>query len=213
MYEVFLNCPKLKGRIVKTCCRTMAEGENVREGGTELDTAELDKSGTEVWLDGNFEPIFFQSRYVLLLPVIISFVGAIVMFAVGSYQTYKAVYAIVIYQNFGGAVVTLPIIKALDAFLVGIILIIFSFGIYDFFVSKLDPADHAGIRPDWFKFETTGELKTKLIEVVLVILAIKFFEQIVANIDSFDSPMLYLVIPTGAAILAVSLGFFKWATE
>lgn len=193
--------------------RIMAEGENVGESGTELSTPELEKSGKERWLDTNFEPAFFQSRYILLLPVLVAFLGSMVMFAVGTYQTYKAVYAIVVYQDFSGAVVTLPIIKALDAFLVGIILVIFSFGIYDFFISKLDPADHAGIRPDWFKFETTGELKNKLIEVVLVILAIKFFEQIVANIDSFDRPVLYLVIPAGAAILAISLGFFKWATE
>lgn len=171
------------------------------------------KSRSEVWLDNHFEPTFFKLRYFLLIPVIVSFFGSVVMFAVGSYNTYKAIYEFVIYQNFDGTGVILPIVKALDAFLVGIILIIFSFGIYDFFVSKLEPAEHAGIRPDWFKFETTGELKTKLIEVVLVILSIKFFEQILGNIASFNEPLLLLIIPTGAAILAVSLGFFKWAVE
>lgn len=191
----------------------MSEGETVGDDAPPLNSENLDKSAAEKWLDSNFEPLFFQSRYVLLIPVIISFLGSMVMFIVGSYHTYKATVATLLYLNFGSSEVTLSIIKGLDAFLVGIILIIFSFGIYDFFVSKLDPADYAGIRPDWFKFETTGELKNKLIEVVLVILAIKFFEQIVANIGSFDRPVLYLIIPAGAAILAVSLGFFKWATE
>jgi len=171
------------------------------------------KSASEVWLDDNFEPTFFRLRYFLLIPVIVSFIGSMVMFTVGSYNTYKAVYALVVEQSFGGSPVILPIIKALDAFLIGIILVIFSFGIYDFFVSKLEPAEHAGLRPDWFKFESTGELKTKLIEVVLVILAIKFFEQIIGNTDQFTEPILYLIIPTGAAILAISLGFFKWSVE
>lgn len=171
------------------------------------------KSASEVWLDENFEPAFFRLRYFLLVPVIVSFIGSMVMFTVGSYNTYKAVYALVVKQSFGGSPVILPIIKALDAFLIGIILVIFSFGIYDFFVSQLEPAEHAGIRPDWFKFETTGELKTKLIEVVLVILAIKFFEQIIGNTEQFTDPILYLIIPTGAAILAISLGFFKWSVE
>lgn len=172
-----------------------------------------DESNIEQWLDANFEPPFFKLRYSLLIPVLVSFLGSLGMFIVGSYHTYDALTSLFLQGNFGSKEVTLPIIKALDAFLIGIILVIFSFGIYDFFVSKLDPAEYAGIRPDWFKFETTGELKNKLIEVVLVILAIKFFEQIVANIDTLNEPVLYLIIPIGAAILAFSLGFFKWATE
>lgn len=174
---------------------------------------ERGKSQTEQWLDESFEPLFFELRYLLMVPVLVSFIGSIAMFTVGSYNTYNAIYAIGFEGDFGQKAVILPIIKALDAFLIGIILVIFSFGIYDFFVSVLEPADHAGVRPDWFKFESTGELKNKLIEVVLVILAIKFFEQIIGNSDQFDEPVLYLVIPTGAAILAISLGFFKWATH
>lgn len=174
---------------------------------------EQSKSYKEEWLDEYFEPRFFELRYLLMVPVLVSFAGSIVMFVVGTYNTFNAIYAISIEGDFGQTAVILPIIKALDAFLIGIILVIFSFGIYDFFVSVLEPADHAGVRPDWFKFESTGELKTKLIEVVLVILAIKFFEKIVGNTDKFDEPILYLIIPTGAAILAISLGFFKWTTH
>lgn len=179
------------------------------------DLSEVDgsKSTAEDWLDAHFEPIFFELRYLLLIPVLVSFVGSFVMFFIGTYNTYNAISAIVYQGNFGEKAVILPIIKALDAFLIGIILVIFSFGIYDFFISVLEPADHAGVRPDWFKFESTGELKNKLIEVVLVILSIKFFEQIIGNTDQLDEPILYLIIPTGAAILAISLGFFKWATH
>lgn len=179
------------------------------------DLSEVDgsKSTAEDWLDAQFEPIFFELRYLLLIPVLVSFIGSFVMFFIGTYNTYNAISAIVFQGNFGEKAVILPIIKALDAFLIGIILVIFSFGIYDFFISVLEPADHAGVRPDWFKFESTGELKNKLIEVVLVILSIKFFEQIIGNTDQLDEPILYLIIPTGAAILAISLGFFKWATH
>lgn len=184
--------------------RDVGEGERGEQKG---------KSVAEDWLDEHFEPAFFELRYLLLVPVLVSFVGSFVMFFMGTYNTYSAVTAIVVRGDFGQTAVILPIIKALDAFLIGIILVIFSFGIYDFFISVLEPADHAGVRPDWFKFESTGELKNKLIEVVLVILSIKFFEQIVGNTDQLDEPMLYLVIPVGAAILAVSLGFFKWATH
>ncbi len=171
------------------------------------------RSDLELWLVEHFEPPFFKLRFILIVPILISMIGAIMMFAVGANQTYKAATAILLKGDFSNPGVTLPIIKALDAFLIGIILIIFSFGIYDFFVSILEPAEHAGLRPDWFKFETTGELKTKMVELVLVILAILFFEQMIANAASFEDPVLYLIIPVGAAILAVSIGFFKWATH
>lgn len=167
----------------------------------------------ERWLDEHFEPTFFKARLLILVPVVISFTGSAIMFAVGANHILNAMSALVFNGEFGSKAITLPIIKALDAFLVGIILVIFSFGIYDFFISRLDPADNSTIRPDWFKFDSTGELKNKLIEVVLVILAIKFFEQMVANIESISAIEQFLVIPVGAAILAISLGFFKWATE
>jgi uncharacterized protein (TIGR00645 family) len=192
----------------------MSDDEFTTDAGTrDLSEVGGNKSAAEDWLDTRFEPIFFELRYLLLIPVLVSFVGSFVMFFIGTYNTYNAISAIAFQGDFGEKAVILPIIKALDAFLIGIILVIFSFGIYDFFISVLEPADHAGVRPDWFKFESTGELKNKLIEVVLVILSIKFFEQIIGNTDQLDEPVLYLIIPTGAAILAISLGFFKWATH
>jgi uncharacterized membrane protein YqhA len=177
------------------------------------DVSREHKSNTEVWLDDHFEGFFFELRYAILLPVIISFIAGIIMFVIGTYHVYGAANNMIMDLTFTSKAVTLPIIKALDAFLVGIILIIFSFGVYDFFVSEMEPAQHAGLRADWIKFDTTGDLKNKLIEVVLVILAIKFFEKMVAHGNELDSFERYLVIPIGAAILAVSLGFFKWATH
>lgn len=190
-----------------------ASGEVSKTARNPADISQADKTWIETWLDDHFEPIFFELRYTILLPVIVGFFAAMVMFVIGSYHVYNATAALVLQGQFSSSSVTLPIIKALDAYLVGIILVIFSFGVYDFFISELDPADNAGIRPDWFKFDSTGDLKNKLIEVVLVILAIKFFEQMVANVKNIESIEMYLVIPVGAAILAVSLGFFKWATH
>lgn len=181
------------------------------DGGVEIDDDR--RSDLEMWLEEHFEPPFFKLRFILIVPILISMIGAVMMFAVGTRQIYKAAASILFRADFSNPGVTLPIIKALDAFLIGIILIIFAFGIYDFFVSILQPAEHAGLRPDWFKFETTGELKTKMVELVLVILAILFFEQMIAQVDTFKEPVEFLIIPAGAAILAISIGFFKWATH
>lgn len=187
------------------------ETEDRFEPEIEIDDAK--RSDIELWLVNNFETPFFKLRFILLVPVIVSILGALIMFAVGCNQTYKALMAVMLEQQFSKKEVVLPLIKALDTFLIGIILFIFAFGIYDFFVSILEPASDAGVRPDWFKFGSTGELKTKLVELVLVILAIQFFEQMVAVTPEIEDPVTFLVIPIGAAILAVSIGFFKWATH
>jgi len=179
----------------------------------EIDINDAKRSDIELWLVNNFETPFFKLRFILIVPVLVSILGALIMFAVGWNQTYQALTAVLLEQQFSKQKVVLPLIKALDTFLIGIILFIFAFGIYDFFVSVLEPAQDAGVRPDWFKFESTGELKTKLVELVLVILAIQFFEQMVAVTPEIEDPVTYLIIPTGAAILAVSIGFFKWATH
>lgn len=171
------------------------------------------RSDIELWLVDNFETPFFKLRFVLLVPVLVSILGALMMFAVGWNHTYNALLGILFEQDFGSQTVVLPVIKALDAFLIGIILFIFAFGIYDFFISVLEPAHDAGIRPEWFKFESTGELKTKLVELVLVILTIQFFEHMVAVGPEIEDPVMFLIIPIGAAILAFSIGFFKWATH
>jgi uncharacterized membrane protein YqhA len=179
----------------------------------EIDIDDTKRSDIELWLVDNFETPFFKLRYILLVPVLVSILGALMMFAVGWNQTYKALLSMLLEQDLGKQSVVLPIVKALDAFLIGVILFIFAFGIYDFFVSVLEPANDAGVRPDWFKFDSTGELKTKLVELVLVILTIQFFEQMVATIPEIEEPVKFLIIPAGTAVLAFSIGFFKWATH
>ena len=114
----------------------------------EVEVEDSRRSDLELWLVEHFKPPFFKMRFILIVPILISMIGAFMMFAVGANHTYKAATSILIKTNFSNPGVTLPIVKALDAFLIGIILVIFSFGIYDFFVSILEPAEHAGLRPD-----------------------------------------------------------------
>lgn len=179
----------------------------------EMEVDDAKRSDIELWLVNNFETPFFKLRFILLVPVLVSLLGALMMFSVGWNHTYNALLGILFQQDFSSGTVVLPLIKALDSFLIGIVFFIFAFGIYDFFISVLEPAQDAGIRPDSFRFESTGELKTVLVELVLVILTIQFFEHMVATAPEIEDPVVFLVIPVGAAILALSIGFFKWATH
>jgi len=47
------------------------------------------------------------------------------------------------------------LIKAIDIFLLGLVLIIFSFGIYDLFISKLDPEELTILFFEWAESHAT----------------------------------------------------------
>ncbi len=97
----------------------------------------------------------------------------------------------------------MAVIKTVDDFLVGIVLLIFGLGSYDLFVSRIDPArDQTDIRPDWLVFGSLEELKSVLGKVVLMILTITFLQVCVNMKFSTPLDLVYL----GAGIAFVSLG-------
>ena len=176
------------------------------------------KDWFERWLDAHFEGPFFAMRYVTLVPVLFAFVGAILMFVIGAIESWEAISELVnkIYSHSEHAsqavAVETKLIRAIDAFLLGLVMMIFSYGIYDLFVSELSPADTAGVRPDWLKFHNISELKTTLAHVVLIILVITFFEMVLDGDDRFVEPWSFLVVPAGVLLIGLGLAVFEKGT-
>ena len=89
-------------------------------------------------------------------------------------------------------------------FLIGIVLLIFGFGVYELFISEID------IAKDKFsstlKISTLDQLKNKIIKVVIIVLIVKFFEKILKLTPNFNTPQDLLLL--SVSILAICLGFF-----
>lgn len=93
-------------------------------------------------------------------------------------------------------------IVVIDDFLLGIVLFIFGLGVYDLFISRLDPADKQGdIRADWLVFGSIEELKAVLAQVILMIIIVNLLKYVVEVKFSTPLDILYL----GAAIALVAL--------
>ena len=95
------------------------------------------------------------------------------------------------------------LIGAVDYFLIGVVLLIFSFGIYELFISHLE----IGRLNDQVKIlEITNldDLKGRIIKVVIMVLIVSFFKKVL-SID-FDTPldMLYFA----GAIFVLCLGVY-----
>lgn len=174
---------------------------------------EPEKDKVEKWLDRNIETNMVRMRYVTLIPVVFSYIGAIIMFVVGTIRTYNSVLSLLESNGPNLRDTQVNLILAVDAYLMGLVLLIFSYGIYDLFISSLDAGNRPKIRPRWMTFNDIGGLKTILAEVILIILTIEFFQLVLASMPEFDTFEEWLVIPIGMMLIAVGLGVFKKLTH
>jgi uncharacterized membrane protein YqhA len=93
------------------------------------------------------------------------------------------------------------------------VLLIFSYGIYDLFLSKIDFPDRPSVRPNWLRFKDVGELKIILAQVVLIILTINFFELVFIEMNNPESFQDFMIIPVGIFLIALGLGIFERFTR
>ncbi|MGA7456204.1 MAG: YqhA family protein [Methyloceanibacter sp.] len=139
-------------------------------------------------------------RAIMLIGSAGAMVGALLMFLQGGRYLYHAWH-----EFFSGAQVIVPVLEAVDAFLFGIVLVIFAYGIAMGFVFTL-PEGYGKSLPQWMKVAGVGQLKQTLAEVVIVVLIVIFARVVVGTVDSskpFEWPM--LVLPGSILLIALAL--------
>ena len=156
-----------------------------------------------------WEKVLWNTRYVVVLAVIFSVLAAIVLFILGSYEILHAIVKKNPLTNPGykddHSEMLLQLITAIDLYLIGVVLLIFGFGIYELFVSKIDIA-RADESVTILEVENLDELKNKIIKVIIIVLIVTFFERILKISQSYTEPieMLYFAI----SVFALSLGVY-----
>jgi uncharacterized membrane protein YqhA len=184
---------------------------------TPISTGRSGLSGFSAHIEHVFEHFLWYFRLVIVLGVVGLLMGSSVVFILGILETTHLVgnFFATLWMNHlhlaeetGHGLLTyneliMSVIKIVDDFLVGIVLLIFGLGSYDLFISRIDPAlSQTDIRPDWLIFGSLEELKGVLGKVVLMILTITFL-QVCINME-FSTPLDLIYL--GAGIAFVSLG-------
>jgi uncharacterized membrane protein YqhA len=160
----------------------------------------------------------FRTRYLSVVAVIFAAVGAVLMFTIGAVTTIDAVVT-----YFGGhedkafssdaaLAATVEIVSSLDQFLLGLVLLVFAYGVYSLWVVA-DTAAWEEQRtkmhaPDWINVTTVTDLKVKLIEVVAVLLAVLFLKGVLKNPMTVWSD---LVVPIAVVLLAWTVWLIRRA--
>ena len=155
-----------------------------------------------------FEKLLWSVRYITILAVILSIIAAFTLIILGSWDIVEAV----IFYNplFDESIsnnndILFKVISAIDLFLIGIVLLIFGFGIYELFVSEIDFAN-AKFTESTLKIRDLDQLKNKIIKVVIIVLIVKFFEKVLKFSENFTTPMDILYF--GLSILSICIGYY-----
>lgn len=152
-------------------------------------------------LENGFETFLWKGRLITLLAVLFSFFSSLALFIAGSKKIVKSIFSMVVSPALDEEYTHLlvDIITAVDLYLIAVVLLIFSFGLYELFISKIDLArDDKDV--NILEIKSLDDLKTRLFKVIIMALIVYFFKSILNT--HFEKPMEMLVL--GVSILAIS---------
>ncbi len=86
------------------------------------------------------------------------------------------------------------IISGIDMYLIGIVLMLFIFGIYELFISKLDIGRQTNQDIQILEIKSLDQLKDKLLKVIVMVLVVSFFKQVMQIHIGTALDLLYLAI-------------------
>ncbi len=158
-----------------------------------------------------FETALWNSRFVVILAVVASLVTAFSMFYMASVDAYFLVSHLGDYasadlvgearKSFRAETVT-HVVEIIDGYLLATVLLIFSLGLYELFISKIEQAESSET-PSVLAIHSLDDLKTRLGRVILMILIVNFFEHAITM--EFHNALELLALAGGIALIGLTL--------
>lgn len=161
--------------------------------------------------------LFYKFRYISLIAIICSLVGSLLLFFLGAWKTYGAIKIVLFNYIPTGSehlnssdIATIYLLKALDTFLIALVLFIFAYGVFTLFFSNNINIPNDGVLK-WIRVPNIGHLKNVLAEVIIIILFVLFLEVIFQNIHNLKWE--FIIIPVSVLLLALGLKFLSLDKE
>jgi len=143
-------------------------------------------------------------RFVMLVASLGAGVGALLLFWEGGHGIAEAAVAVASGED-RSAVIT-SIMHGTDAFLFGIVLVIFAYAITFGFVFDTTLEGWQAL-PAWMRINSISELKNTLVEVILLYLLVDF----ATDVPVFAGAPSWALVAKPLAILAIALAFGVFA--
>ena len=142
------------------------------------------------------------TRYAVIVPSIASIIGALLLMAQGSISIMMVIVDAVLNDAYLKDTIV-DVLTAVDAILLGTVLLVIGYGLYELFVdTRLEV-------PAWLQVRDLDDLKSKLIGVVVAIIAVVFVGVFVDANRASDVVSYGL----GAGALVAGFALFAYATR
>ena len=147
-----------------------------------------------------FEGALWNSRLVVLAAVISSLLTAFAVFYIATADTwfllshlgdYTAAKLTVAERVAMRSVLITHVVEIIDGYLLATVLLIFSLGLYELFISKIDQAKSSGSASNVLLINSLDDLKNRLAKVILMILIVRFFENALSMKFETSIDMIY----------------------
>ena len=160
-----------------------------------------------------FEKALWNSRFVVLIAVIASLITALAMFYMATVDVYYLLSHLGEYmspdligdarKDFRAETVA-HVVEVIDGYLLATVLFIFSLGLYELFISKIEEAEESE-NSKVLAIHSLDDLKARLGRVVLMILIVNFFEHAISM--DFHGPLDLLALAAGIGLISLALYF------
>src|ERR1017187_6900849 len=136
-------------------------------------------------LEKFFEGALWNSRFVVVLAVVASLAAGFAVFFMATADVYFLVQHVVHYADLAmeGAVrkalhdeTISQIVEVVDGYLLATVMLIFSLGLYELFISDIDAAQHSKKSSRVLVIRNLDDLKARLAKVIVMILIVTLFE-------------------------------------
>lgn len=160
-------------------------------------------------LEAIFEGAIWRSRFIILLAVIFGLLGAIVLVVVASMDIWHVTLNTVTIITTGAHPdhfhedVVAGIIGAVDLYLIAVVMFIFSFGLYELFISEINEASAKKNGNQILVIHSLDQLKDKIAKVIVMVLIVNFFQRVLHT--NFTTPLEMLYFAISIAALATGL--------
>ncbi|PSM51545.1 UPF0114 domain-containing membrane protein [Campylobacter blaseri] len=156
-----------------------------------------------------FEKMLWGSRHITILPVIFGIIGAVVCFIIASYDILRVLFGAWDYFINNNKAIDLhadaigALVGGIDLYLMALVLFIFSFGIYELFISEIDIMKSSKNNSKVLEIKNLNELKDKLGKVIVMVLIVNFFQRVLHSNFSTPLELVYLAVSILALCLAL----------
>ena len=142
------------------------------------------KNDRRARFESRFEHLLWRFRLVTILPVVMSLLGSVSCFILGTQEEIHALHKLFNgYLNSEKSILLLgKVVGGIDYYVVGIALLIFGYGVYELIISDIDPRlqDLSQERRNILSITSLEGLKQKLTNVIIVALIVTAFKLMIS---------------------------------